>query len=127
MRTRDRLLVLRAQLRLLLIVLIDIGILCIIDAFVMDRGLDWHGWVVGVVALILSLATWIVWGTRHGGWPVACATTWVAHVVAAGGLFMWSSFGVASLPGGLIYGSIWAAALLLPVLLISTLVRDPGD
>lgn len=114
---------LRARLRLVALVATGIVVLCSLHFGVADGGLDWNGWVVGVVALLLSASAWVVWGTNPGGWMPSSAVTWLAHLGCAAALFMWGEFGVASIAAGLVYGSIWAGALLVPVAAVSTLVR----
>ncbi|NLE98284.1 MAG: hypothetical protein GX596_09920 [Propionibacterium sp.] len=122
--SRERRKLLRAQLRLSALLLTGIAVLCTLHFGIARAGLNWNGWVVGIVALLVSATAWVVTGFRPGGWVPASVVTWVAHVVCTTALFMWGELGVASIAAGLIYGSIWAGALLVPVALVSTIVRD---
>lgn len=124
--TGERRKLLRAQLRLVALIVTGVAVLCALHFGVADGGLEWNGWVVGIVALLVSSAAWVVWGTSASGWVPSCVVTWLAHLASAAALFMWGELGAASIAAGLIYGSIWAGALLVPVATVSTLVR-PGD
>ncbi|WP_093249619.1 hypothetical protein [Tessaracoccus oleiagri] len=113
--------VVRARLQLLTLLVTGVLALLVIHFFVSP--LLWSAWVIGVVALLVSMSAWVVWGTRLRGSLASCAVTWAAHVTAAAALFILNGYGVAAIAAGVVYGSLWAAVLLLPLGLEALLMR----
>lgn len=105
--------VVRARLQLLTLLLTGVLVLFLIHFLVAP--LAWSSWVIGVVALLMSVSAWVVWGTMLRGSLASCAVTWATHVAAAAALFIMHSYGPAAIAAGFVYGSLWAAALLLPL------------
>lgn len=105
--------VVRARLQLLTLLLTGVLVLFLIHFLLAP--LAWSSWVIGVVALLVSISAWVVWGTRLRGSLASCAVTWATHVAAAAAMFIMHSYGTAAIAAGFVYGSLWGSALLLPL------------
>lgn len=122
MTAHERRKLLRLRLRLLAVLVVE----AVVIPWIASTVSGWSVLSLAVLAGLMTLCAWIIWGTTPGGWFQASLATFALKMLGGAGIGM--ALGSAG-PGplvGVAYGALWAVVTLAPVAIVSLLLRRPA-
>lgn len=122
MTAHERRKLLRLRLRLLAVLAVE----AVVIPWIVSTVGGWSVLALAVLAGLTTLCAWIIWGTVPGGWFQASLATFALKMLGGAGIALALGSAGPGLLIGTAYGALWALVTLVPVAIVSLLLRRPA-